>query len=277
MSYTTKQIGSKYSSSFKTYILKDGKVVSPFHDIPLKSGDFVNCVNEIPRFEHAKFEIMKEESLNPIVQDIKKEKVRFVKNVFPTMGYPFNYGALPQTWEDPTVEESECKAFGDNDPVDIVEIGSKRKEIGEVYQGKILGALALLDDNETDWKLVVIDTSDEMASKLNDIDDVKKHLPGFLDFMFKWFRDYKVPDGKPKNMFAFEGKFLNASFAKNIVEKAHESWKKLIIKGHGKIKIENRTCVDSPGLLKQEFDIQGKLELDSNLPDDLLVPFYVSD
>ncbi|ELA41457.1 uncharacterized protein VICG_01562 [Vittaforma corneae ATCC 50505] len=237
MAYTSKQIGSKYSSSFKAYILKDGKVVSPFHDIPLMvdgSFNYVTCINEISRFEHGKFEICKEASFNPICQDVKKDKVRFVKNVFPSFGYPFNYGALPQTWENPMLEDSECKARGDNDPVDIVEIGSKVKKIGEVYQGKVLGALALLDDNEADWKIIVIDSKDEMAGKVNDIEDVRHHFPGLLEWIFKWFRDYKVPDGKPKNIFAFNGKFLNARFAKDVIKKTHESWKSLIVEGYKK-------------------------------------------
>ncbi|KAM0680818.1 Inorganic pyrophosphatase [Glugoides intestinalis] len=275
MTYTTKQVGSKYSKNFKVYLLKDGDIISPFHDVPFKNGELVNCVNEIPRFEHAKFEILKEETFNPIVQDIKNEKVRFVKNIFPTFGYPFNYGAIPQTWEDPTVEDGECKAVGDNDPIDVVEIGAKSKRIGEVYQAKILGALALLDDDETDWKIVVIDSKDENADKLNDIEDVKAHFPGLLDFMFKWFRDYKVPDGKSRNVFALGGKFMNSSFAKNVVEKAHESWKKLILNGHGKIKIENKSFKESQGFSSHAFVVDGNAQEDSEKPEDIFTPYYV--
>ena len=34
--------------------------------------------------------------LNPIKQDIKKGKLRFVRNCFPHKGYLWNYGAFPQ-------------------------------------------------------------------------------------------------------------------------------------------------------------------------------------
>lgn len=44
-------------------------------------------------------QVNKEEKLNPIKQDVKKGKVRFVKNVFPHHGYIWNYGALPQVSE----------------------------------------------------------------------------------------------------------------------------------------------------------------------------------
>lgn len=36
------------------------------------------------------------EKYNPIKQDVKKGKVRFVRNCFPYKGYIWNYGALPQ-------------------------------------------------------------------------------------------------------------------------------------------------------------------------------------
>ena len=42
------------------------------------------------------FQISKEELLNPIKQDVKKGKLRFVRNCFPHKGYLWNYGAFPQ-------------------------------------------------------------------------------------------------------------------------------------------------------------------------------------
>lgn len=41
-------------------------------------------------------QISKEETLNPIKQDVKKGKLRFVRNCFPHKGYLWNYGAFPQ-------------------------------------------------------------------------------------------------------------------------------------------------------------------------------------
>lgn len=42
------------------------------------------------------YQISKDELLNPIKQDIKKGKLRFVRNCFPHKGYLWNYGAFPQ-------------------------------------------------------------------------------------------------------------------------------------------------------------------------------------
>ena len=41
-------------------------------------------------------QISTKEALNPIKQDCKKGKLRFVHNCFPYHGYIWNYGALPQ-------------------------------------------------------------------------------------------------------------------------------------------------------------------------------------
>lgn len=40
------------------------------------------------------------EVLNPIKQDVKKGKLRFVANCFPHHGYIWNYGAIPQVKAD---------------------------------------------------------------------------------------------------------------------------------------------------------------------------------
>ncbi len=108
-------------------------------------------VVEIPRWSNAKMEISKSLPFNPIVQDTKKGKLRFVRNCFPHHGYIWNYGAFPQTWEDPTVKHSETKCVGDNDPLDVLEIGENRAYPGQVKQVKVLGIICLLDEGETDW------------------------------------------------------------------------------------------------------------------------------
>lgn len=51
---------------------------------------------------------------------------------------------------------------------------------------------ALLDEGETDWKVIVIDVNDPLATKLNDIEDVERHLPGLIRASNEWFRIYKV-------------------------------------------------------------------------------------
>lgn len=91
-----------------------------------------HMIVEIPRWTNAKMEIATKEQLNPIKQDVKKGVLRFVKNVFPHHGYIWNYGAMPQTWEDPKHVDAATGCKGDNDPIDIVEIGAKVFRLGRV-------------------------------------------------------------------------------------------------------------------------------------------------
>ncbi|KAI8092839.1 inorganic pyrophosphatase [Halteromyces radiatus] len=229
--YQARQVGALNTLDFRLFYEKDGVPVSPFHDIPLFANEektILNMVVEIPRWSNAKLEICKEEAFNPIKQDTKKGKLRFVRNCFPHKGYIWNYGAFPQTWEDPNHTHAETKAKGDNDPIDVLEIGEQVATVGQIKQVKILGIMALLDEGETDWKVITIDVNDPLAPKLNDIEDVEKHLPGLIRATNEWFRIYKIPDGKPENVFAFSGEAKNKKYATEIVLETNEAWKALI-------------------------------------------------
>lgn len=53
--------------------------------------------------------------------------------------------------------------------------------------------MALLDEGETDWKVLVVDVQDPLAPKLNDIEDVERHLPGLIRATNEWFRCVQQP------------------------------------------------------------------------------------
>lgn len=272
--YNTRRVGAMYGPDFKVYVTEDERIISPFHDIPTTAGKYIRAVNEIPRFEHAKFEIAKGEPLNPIVQDTKKGKLRFLANVYPFYGYPWNYGAIPQTWENPNEKDPLCEAKGDNDPVDILDIGTRRKAVGEVYEAKVLGAIALLDDGETDWKIIAIDSKDPLAGRLNGIDDVRHELPGILDDMIRWYRDYKVPDGKGKNAFALGGRILDAAEARKIIDEAHAHWEALMRKGSDSISLVQTRQPNAKSYVA-EFTPTGSEEPACPRPDCLYEVHYV--
>jgi inorganic pyrophosphatase len=107
---------------------------------------------EIPKWTRAKFEIATSELFNPIKQDVKNGQLRFYKHG----DMMFNYGAFPQTWEDPKYIHPNTGRPGDNDPIDVIEIGTRQMKVGEVAAVKVLGILALIDDDETDWKVLAI-------------------------------------------------------------------------------------------------------------------------
>jgi inorganic pyrophosphatase len=220
--YKTTVAGDPGTASYRLKFSDDsGKSISPWHDIPLSAGDGTyNALFEIPKMTKPKMEVATKEEGNPIAQDEKKGKLRdYHGPIF------WNYGMFPQTWEDPNVEDPATKCNGDNDPVDVVEIGSEVMAQGTVAAVKPLGALAMIDEGELDWKIIAVSASDPMAAKMNDIGDVPKEV---IDGIREWFRWYKTPDGKPLNSFGFEEKALSKAEAIKVIDETHGAWKKLM-------------------------------------------------
>jgi len=201
-----------------------GNEISPWHDIKLHTdtAGIFNAIIEIPKMTKPKMEVAVKETKNPIAQDVKKGKLRdYHGPIF------WNYGMFPQTWEDPNVVNPDLKCAGDNDPVDVVEIGSATLDQGSVEPVKVLGVLAMIDDGELDWKVIAIRTADPLANELNDIADVDVKCPGVISGIREWFRWYKTPDGKPLNAFGFDEKALDKAHALEVIAETHDAWKKL--------------------------------------------------
>jgi len=125
------------------------------------------------------------------------------------------------TWEDPSHKSPDLQAGGDNDPVDLVEIGSEQLKLGGVYKVKPLGVYAMIDEGEVDWKVVCIRADDPKAAQVNDVADVERVFPGELQKIMEWFRDYKTPDGKPQNAFGYDNKCMDKAFALKVIEETH--------------------------------------------------------
>jgi hypothetical protein len=68
----------------------------------------------------------------------------------------------------------------------------------------------MIDEGECDWKVVVIDADDKWAPFMNNISDVEEQLSGMLSAIREWYCTYKIPNGKPPNMFGLQEHFLCA-------------------------------------------------------------------
>ncbi|CAN6572906.1 unnamed protein product [Malus baccata var. baccata] len=249
------------------FVDRSSQKVSPWHDIPLQVGDGVfNLVVEIPKESSAKMEVATDEPHTPIKQDtIIQRRGNFVTTharIFfgdrcmhiCIIGYNvnWNYRLLPQTREDSTVANAEVEgALGDNDPGMLTYLFFPiffflrrwSERIGEILKVKPLAALAMIDEGELDWKIITISLDDPRASLVNDIDDVEKHFPGTLTAVREWFRDLKIPDGKPANKFGLGNKAAKKAvetvetrntklpqldYALKVITETNESWAKLV-------------------------------------------------
>lgn len=214
------------TKDFRCFLTReDGSKVSPWFDVPLFAPDgLVHYVNEIPRFTSAKMEIATRESpLHPIKQDTKKGVLRYFKAGL----IPFNYGCLPMTWENPDEKHPDTGFPGDNDPVDAVEISDAALDMASVSSVRVLGALALIDQGEMDWKVIVLNSSHPLCSQIESVEDIEKHFSLKLGQIREWFRTYKIAEGKEENTYAFNGTVLDANYALSVIKETHNSWKNL--------------------------------------------------
>jgi len=223
-------IGRAETLAHRIQFKRDNKLISPWHHIPLfpestsEERGIVTFVNEIPRGTRPKMEIATTEEWTPIKQDVKKGKLRY----FTYGDIPFNYGALPQTWEDPRLKDPLTGYGGDNDPLDVVELSEFPLPIGSVVNVKVLGVMALIDEGETDWKIIAIALNHPLASQLWDVTDVNRHMPKMVPAIHDWFKNYKTTDGKPQNQFAVAGEAaVDKNEAMRVVRETHHSWQDL--------------------------------------------------
>lgn len=133
----------------------------------------------------------------------------------------------------------------------------------------------MLDEGETDWKIICIDARDTLAAELNSCEDVESKMPGLLEATKAWFRSYKVPDGKPRNEFAFEGRFLGKEKALQVIRDTHEMWRKL---KNGKVPAKkdnayaisvNESPESFPASDLTELDAQSVQAINSSAPQEL--------
>jgi inorganic pyrophosphatase len=217
-SIKTQHIGSPPSFEYRLAFVHGGRQLSPWHDIPFQDHDgHYIMVCEIPKYTVAKYEIATRELHNPIKQDVKNSILR---------SYPyvtlFNYGAIPRTYEDPNEffnPTHEGDGFpGDNDPLDCLEIGLKKRQVGDVIRVKVLGVIPMVDEGEMDWKVLSIAIDDPLASLMHSLEDIHHVMPGYLDALLSWFQKYKTVEPK------FAGEIRGKEFAEAIIQHTHSQW-----------------------------------------------------
>ncbi|KAJ7687398.1 inorganic pyrophosphatase [Mycena rosella] len=258
-SYTWRSVGAPNTPEHSIFVLYNGHVLSALHDVPLlpaptsSSADLVpkegnaeltlNMVVEAPRWTSATMMLMPSEAFAPIRQKRRGRRLAYVRNCFPHQGYIWNYGALPQTW-------------ADGAPLRVCELGERVAQTGDVRSVRVLGLLAPRDEGVLRWTLLVLDTADPLAARVNNIADLERECPGLISATREWFRLYKLPDGKDENTLDFDGEVKGPDFAAEIVRTAHEAWRNVVTASTSTstafVDITNVTIRNSPGLVRGE-------------------------
>ncbi len=142
----------------------------------------------------------------------------------------FNYGMIPQTYEDPTVDCPHSGLRGDDDPLDIIDLGHKQHPVGKVVRVRVLGILGMIDDGQTDWKVLGISTSDPLASCVHTLADAEREMPGAVRAATLWLRRYKVLKKGKENTFLYDGVCQDEHFAMQVIDETHAAWERMLLR-----------------------------------------------
>lgn len=143
---------------------------------PLNESGQINVVIEIPAGTTEKWELDKTDGI------LKWEKVDGKNRIINYLGYPGNYGFIPQTLLDK-------ESGGDGDPLDVLVIGPP-EERGSVISCKLIGVLYLIDRGEQDDKLIAVSEKSTL-SEINSLEEIDSLYPGITDIIRIWFTNYK--------------------------------------------------------------------------------------
>lgn len=154
--------------------------ISDFYSLPAKLGEDWQMVVEIPAGTNLKLEY--QQRRDAFIPDTLDGKVR----VIDFLPYPGNYGFIPSTLMDEA-------SGGDGDPVDVLLI-SEALPTGTVVRIHPIGTLLLVDDGETDTKIIAVpkDLSIRTFQATNYM-DLSIQYQSVKRLVEDWFLNYKGP------------------------------------------------------------------------------------
>jgi inorganic pyrophosphatase len=163
---------------FDPFVIQD--TVHFLHGYPALVGDsLVNVVIEIPTGTLEKWEV------NKVSGYLELPEIDGNRRMVDYLGYPGNYGMIPQTLQDPEIG-------GDGDPLDVLILGPPLKR-GSLEACRIIGILRMLDYGELDDKLIAI-PANEYLEKVTSMEDLQAAYPGMIEILTLWFENYKQND-----------------------------------------------------------------------------------
>ena len=205
----------------------------------------IQCVAEIPNV-FSKLAVNKEKPFHPIEQD-----TRFIKGKLAPRFYQqslmFNYGFIPQTYESPLKKDVYTNKYhGDNDPLDVIEVSPVLELLG--YQNKsreiinrrlpiesvVLGSFCLIDQNETDWKMILLERGLAEEHGVNDISALKLIAPGYVEYLIHCFKFMKYQEGHMVNHIEFDEKIFNGQDTLDIIKHYHQEFHDFLNLEHNK-------------------------------------------
>jgi inorganic pyrophosphatase len=162
------------------------------HDISPMNGENLNVIVEIQKGSKNKYELDKETGL------IKLDRVMKT-----SQDYPFDYGFVPQThWHD-------------GDPLDVVLITTYPLLPGILVEARVLGVMDMIDNGESDAKIIAVPAEDPRFDEVQDIADLPAHTAKEIKHFFE---TYKMIQKKIVEIRAVDGKAKALEVVKEAIE-----------------------------------------------------------
>lgn len=144
-----------------------------WHDLKSGKKEELNAVIEIPKLSRIKYELDKESGL------IKVDRV-----LYSPMHYPTNYGFVPKTlWDD-------------GDPLDILVMSHEPFVPGALVDARPVGVLNMIDDGESDAKILAVPSKDPRFNSIKNISDIEPHSLEEIQHFFKVYKDLQKKEVK---------------------------------------------------------------------------------
>ena len=141
-----------------------------WHDIPLGEDptQSFNCIIEIPKGSHNKYEIDKETGM------IALDRANY--NAAP---YPVNYAFAPQTlWDD-------------GDALDVLVMSTYPIDIGVLVEVRPIAIMDMIDSGESDAKIIAVPVNDRRFEDAHDLEDINKHTLKEYTHFFETYKNLK--------------------------------------------------------------------------------------
>jgi inorganic pyrophosphatase len=136
-----------------------------------KIPERINVIIEIPKGSENKYEIDKETGL-----------ISLDRANYSAASYPFDYGFVPQTlWED-------------NDPLDVVVLSTFPLHPGILVEVRPVAVMEMIDDGESDYKIIGVPSEDKRWDDVNDLEDLNKHKLREIQHFFETYKTLKDED-----------------------------------------------------------------------------------
>ncbi len=140
-----------------------------------------NAVIEIPAGTNKKYEYSP--SQKKFVVDLDEGTERIID----FLPYPGNYGFIPSTL-------SKTASGGDGDALDVLVL-MESVPMGSVVEVSPIAILKLIDDGETDYKIVAVPTTKKLQIiQATTYDDLATDYPKLLEIISLWFLNYNPND-----------------------------------------------------------------------------------